>query len=657
MNENRKRLADILSSRIKSNILSSEIIPILHQRIYDKYEKEQEIKKALNSKRKYEFKVNTYKTLQEPFFADIEERLPMIEAWLEFHKEQQMKEIEPQRKLVNESIKSNANKQLTKQLITDIDIAISNEGINKFKELQEANKSNETVFKLMNEFVNKKRAEKIKAATEMGTEMTDKAIELELKNQKFQDFLKAKEFRKAKEERQKVGKDLTDKIKTATEMGTEMTDKAIKLEIAKQVKNEKEQIKLNKIYEKQMQEQYKAQQELEKELEKQREIKKAKAQAKKAQKELEKLLKLKQQILLDEKQKVGKDLTDKIKVATKMATEMTDNLIELEVAKDEKERALQIAQQQKQLAEMEAYKQQQAIIAAEKEENERENERQRNLKEKERKKLMYKYDKIMEADDFYEITTIVKLDKYINDIDKDIANYIPTMSGSREQEIYNASITKELNSKREIFDNFRTSLLQQQEQLLQQQIQQLQEEEIKLEQEKAAKILKGTFKGFIKRDYAIKQAKILKDLDDIKQKQNKAANTIIKAFQQKTKMKQGKELTNKIKITTEMATEMTDKAIKEQLLDYEENDKKQKQNAAEILKEVIKRRLEQPFNPNDDYNTRNVKIVDFFGKKEAQLDKKVADAEKVIKENTGLFKSIFSSKDRKDKLDLSLIHI
>ena len=673
MNENRKRLADILSSRIKSNILSSEVIPILHQRIYDKYikdyEKQQEIKKkALNSKRKYEYKVGVYKELQEPYFADIEKRLPMIEAWVEFHKEQQMKEIEPQRKLVNESIitsvKSNANKQLTKQLITDIDIAISDEGINKFKALQEANKSNETVFKLMDEFVDKKRADlsekviddifkrslnkidkkqqqkvaaKIKAATEMGTEMTDKAIELEIKNQKFQDFLKAKEFRKAKEERQiklEVGKDLTNKIKTATEMATEMTDKAIELEIKNQ------ELKAKK--EKQMRKEYKAAQ-------------------KEVQKELDRLLKLKQQ-KLDEKQKVGKDLTDKIKVATKMATEMTDNLIELEVAREERiskrlaeKEALRIAQQQKQLEDMELYRKIQLQEREIAELQKQERELQQNLRDKERKKLMYKYDKIMEADDFYEITTIVKLDKYIDDIDKDIAKYIPTMSGSKEQEIYNASITKELNSKREIFDNFRTSLLQQQEQLLQQQIQQLQEEEIKLEQEKAAKLLKGTFKGFIKRDYAIKQAKILKDLDDVKQKQNKAANIIIKAFQQKTKVndkiKQGKELTNKIKTTTEMATEMTNKAIKEQLLDYEENDKKQKQNAAEILKEVIKRRLEQPFNPNDDYNTRNLKISNFFIKKEAQLDKKVADAEKVIKDNTGLFKSLFSNKDRKDKLD------
>jgi len=611
----KNKAADILSSRIKSNILSSEIIPILHQRIYDKYikdyEKQQEIKKkALNSKRKYEFKVNTYKRLQEPFFADIEERLPMIEAWLEFHKEQQMKEIEPQRKLVNESIKSNANKQLIKQLITDIDIAISNEGINKFKALQEANKSNETVFKLMDEFVDKKRADKIKAATEMATEMTDKAIELELKNQKFQDFLKAKEFRKAKEERQKVGKDLTNKIKTATEMATEMTDKAIELEIAKQVKNEKEQERLNKIYEKQMQEQYKAQQKVEKELE----IKKTKAQAKKAQKELEKLLKEKQQ-KLDEKQKVGKDLTDKIKVATKMATEMTDNLIELEVAREERiskrlaeKEAQRIAQQQKQLAEMEAYKQQQAIIAAEKEENERENERQRNLKEKERKKLMYKYDKIMEADDFYEITTIVKLDKYIDDIDKDIANYIPTMSGSKEQEIYNASITKELNSKREIFDNFRTQLLQQQEQLLQQQIQQLQEEEIKLEQEKAAKILKGTFKGFIKRDYAIKQAKILKDLDDIKQKQ--AEND------EKERQK-------------------------------DEDDKERRQKATEILKRVFKRKSQRQFDVEKykkDLQDINLKTTEI-----ANIDKTINDAKEIIKNNTTTLGGIFAALNSKAK--------
>ena len=437
-------------------------------------------------------------------------------------------------------------------------------------------------------------AAKIKAATEMGTEMTDKAIELEIKNQKFQDFLKAKEFRKAKEERQKVGKDLINKIKTATEMATEMTDKAIELEIAKQVKNEKAQKKLNKMYEKQMREQYKAQQELEK--------------------ELEKLLKEKQQ-KLDEKQKVGKDLTDKIKVATKMATEMTDNLIELEVAREERiskrlaeKEAQRIALQQKQLAEMEAYKQQQAIIAAEKEENERENERQRNLKEKERKKLMYKYDKIMEADDFYEITTIVKLDKYIDDIDKDIANYIPTMSGSKEQEIYNASITKELNSKREIFDNFRTQLLQQQEQLLQQQIQQLQEEEIKLEQEKAAKILKGTFKGFIKRDYAIKQAKILKDLDDIKQKQ--AEND------EKERQK-------------------------------DEDDKERRQKATEILKRVFKRKSQRQFDVEKykkDLQDINLKTTEI-----ANIDKTINDAKEIIKNNTTTLGGIFAALSSKAK--------
>ena len=49
-----------------------------------------------------------YMRIQEAYLQDIERRLPVLENWVGYHQEQQAREIEPQRELVNREISSNA---------------------------------------------------------------------------------------------------------------------------------------------------------------------------------------------------------------------------------------------------------------------------------------------------------------------------------------------------------------------------------------------------------------------------------------------------------------------------------------------------------------------------------------------------------------------
>ena len=73
---------------IKSAILRSKYQPDF--RVYKKYQDKQEAKK----------KAKQYMQNQEAYLKDIEERLPYLEEWVKFHKEQQEKEIAPQKELL-----------------------------------------------------------------------------------------------------------------------------------------------------------------------------------------------------------------------------------------------------------------------------------------------------------------------------------------------------------------------------------------------------------------------------------------------------------------------------------------------------------------------------------------------------------------------------
>ena len=107
---------------LSSALLRSQLQPELRQIIQENKAKETlssaflrsglqpQVRKMIEKKKEKEAKKREreYMRIQEAYLQDIERRLPVLENWVGYHQEQQAREIEPQRELVNREISSNA---------------------------------------------------------------------------------------------------------------------------------------------------------------------------------------------------------------------------------------------------------------------------------------------------------------------------------------------------------------------------------------------------------------------------------------------------------------------------------------------------------------------------------------------------------------------
>ena len=90
---------DILNKQDAANVLKAAVLRSQYQpgfRAFKQYEEKKEAKK----------KEKQYLRKQEAYLQDIEQRLPMIEKWVDYIKTQQEKEIEPQKKLLEREMMS-----------------------------------------------------------------------------------------------------------------------------------------------------------------------------------------------------------------------------------------------------------------------------------------------------------------------------------------------------------------------------------------------------------------------------------------------------------------------------------------------------------------------------------------------------------------------